>query len=389
MRPWLLLVVVVVVACTDASPSGPGGTSRTAKMEIPIGGTNLLDVLFVIDDSPAMAAHPGRVAAHIDAFVDVMSALPGGIPDLHVGVTTTDVGSYGGDGGAPGDAIGALGQGGCLGSGVNGNLVTNGAPVTSRFLVDAPFEAGRRTNYTGDLKTVLRQMANVGTGGCAYTRPLEATRRALTPNPGAPGFHRDNAYLAVFHISAGDDCSFADSTFLAGATTADTSRCQSASGLIDVATFAAHLKLVKTDPSKVLVAEVTAGSSPRLHAFAEAFPNRRSETTLDDADPAQAFLLIGQLLKHVLGIPCWSAPLADLDPVAPGLQAECTGQLHTASEEVAMKACAPGLTTPCYRIIEAEQTCVETALSTSLEHVEGYRASNAYATIECLVEATP
>ncbi len=356
-------------------------------MEIPLGGTNQIDVLFVLDDSPAVAANTTRVAAHLDAFADVMATLPGGVPDLHVGVISTDVGTAGGDGSAPHAAIGTGGQGGCAGTGKAGNLQVNGATITDTYLSDAPFETGRQRNYTGDMKIVLRQMAYVGAGGCAYTRPLEATRRALAQNPANAGFLRDKAYLVVVHIAAADDCSFGASSFLDGATTTDTSRCQMTS-LVETSAFAAHLKALKADPSNVLVIEVTAGEARRLHGFAGAFPNRSTETTLGDSDPAQAFAMIAQLQKTTLGVACWSSPLADLDAVAPGLQTECTAELR-ATETLAMARCAPGSSTPCYQIVEAEQACLESGLSVKVEHVEGYRGPGATAVIECLVEASP
>ncbi len=363
-------------------------------MEIPIGGTNQIDVLFVIDNSPAMAGKTERVAAHVTAFADIMATLAGGVPDLHVGVITTDLGTAGSDGTA-GAAIGTPGQGGCAGNGDRGALHRGTAQILGNYLSDIPVETGRDKNYVGELGPALVAMADVGTGGCAYARPLEATTRALAPmNVENPGFLRDNAYLAVIHISAIDDCSFSAASFLAGATTADTTRCQG-TGLVEAAALATALRARKSDPTKILVAEITAGSAPRLHAFAGAFPNRSTETSLLDGDPSLPFALIAQTFKVNLGgIPCWGAPLADLDPVAPGLQAECAAELHTPTDDIPMKPCAPGLATPCFRIIEAPPgDCVASpvtpGLTTTIAHVDAYRGRDARAVIECLVESTP
>jgi len=378
----LFAALLALAACTDSPQPGLGGSTRTTKMEIPLSGPSPLDVLFVIDDSPAMAGKTERVAAHMDAFAAVMTSLVYA-PDLHVGVITTDLGTSNAT--SLGTPIGAVGQGGCAGSGKAGNLVLNGAPVQGTYLADAPDEAGHQKNYTGDLGAALRQMANVGSGGCAYARPLEAARRALANNPANTGFLRPDAYLVVVHITAVDDCSFSGSTFLDGATTTDTSRCQ-ITALASTETFATQLKATKTDPSKVLALEVTAGASPRLHAFAAAFPNRSAETSLLDSDPSLAFSLIAQLQKVTLGLPCWEVPLADVDAAAPGLQAECTAELSAKGESIALKRCAPGLGAPCYAIVE-ESACEQSGLSTKIEHVDGYRGLPATATIECLSEA--
>lgn len=383
----LVLVSLLLAACTDSSGGGIHGSSRTTTLEIPLGGSYQLDVLFVIDNSPAMAGKTERVAGLLTAFANVMSTLAGGVPDLHVGVITTDVGTSGGDG-STGATIGAGGQGGCAGTGDGGNLRSGGALVLGSYLSDRPVETGRDRNYTGEMGAALAQLGSVGTSGCAYARPLEATRRALDQNVRNAGFSRPDAYLAVIHISASDDCSFASSSFLAGATTTETARCQG-NGLVETAAFAAQLKATKTDPTKVVVAEITAGNAPRLHAFAAAFPNRSSETALLDSDAADAFALIAQLGKDTLVVPCWQSPLADADAAAPGLQAVCAAELHAATEDIALPSCAPGLETPCYDIVETS-ACSETGgLSAEVRHVDGFRGPGVTATIECLVEAKP
>lgn len=380
-----LLFVLLLAACTESPAPGPAGFSRTEKMDIPIGGTNQLDVLFVIDNSPAMAGKTARVAAHMTAFADVMASIFGGVPDLHVGVITTDLGTAGADS-SSGTAIGTIGQGGCAGNGDRGALHRGTAEVTGNYLSDIPIETGRQKNYVGDLGPALVAMADVGSGGCAYARPLEATTRALAlGHLDNTGFLRETAYLAVIHISASDDCSFSAASFLAGATTTDTTRCQGA-GLVDAAALATALRSVKTDPTKILVAEVTVGNAPRLHAFADAFPNRRTETSLLDGYPSEPFVLIAELQKVAGGVSCWEAPLADLDPVAPGLQAECAAQLHTPTDDIVMKACAPGLDTPCFQIVEAPIDCPTTHLTTKFSHIDGYRGMGASVVIECLTE---
>jgi hypothetical protein len=201
---------------------------------------------------------------------------------------------------------------------------------------------------------------------------------------------REDAYLYVVYLSAGDDCSFDAAAFLDGASTGDTSRCQTTSGLLVAAGFAADLKTLKPDPSKVLVAAITgAATPPRFHALAAQFPNRATESTLDAQSPSDAFVLLAQLVKTTLGETCWNSPLADLDPAAPGVQPECTGQLHTTTDDFSMQRCAPGLTTICYSIVEDPQSCPDTNLRVALDHTDDYRVAGNTAIIECLVEASP
>jgi hypothetical protein len=93
--------------------------------------------------------------------------------------------------------------------------------------------------------------------------------------------------------------------------------------------------------------------------------------------------------KDTLPDTCWNTLLADLDPIAPGIQPECTAELHTKADELPMKRCAPGLTEICYAIVEVPQRCPEFGLDTALEHTDNYRVAGNTAIIECLVEESP
>ena len=391
---WLhaLAMILLACACTEpAGPSGLSGTSRSAKMEIPLSSSRALDILIVVDDSPAMAPHQDELRAAATGLTSVLSSFAGGMPDLHLGVISTDVGTVGATSTAPGPAIGAIGQGGCAGTGKRGDLQTNGAAITGAFLTDVRVGDGTRAaNYTGDLAAVVDQMMRPGTGGCAYARPIEAVTRALADDPANAGFLRPEAPLAVIVIAAADDCSFADPSFLAGATTTDTSRCQTdGAGLVGLDGLIVQLKTLKTDPTKVMLLGVFGTAAPpRLHALLGAFPNRSSEATLDAADPAAGFAFLAWPLYTDLGIACWSVPLADLDPIAPGLQAECTGELTNHLVDLALKRCAPGLESPCFAIGEDPVNCFESGLVTRFEHLEDYPGPG-LVSLECLVDSAP
>jgi hypothetical protein len=138
----------------------------------------------------------------------VLNSLPGGLPNLHIGVVSSDMGTKGADVAQPGPTIGQVGQGGCAGTGKSGNLQTNGAPVTGTFLSDIKQSDGSRTkNYTGTLADVFSQMARLGAGGCGFEQTLAAMKAALNNNPANAGFLRQSALLGVVFLTDEDDCS--------------------------------------------------------------------------------------------------------------------------------------------------------------------------------------
>jgi len=186
--------------------------------DIPVTVNRNVDLRFLIDDSGRLSEN---LAVDFPRFLDVLGTIPGGLPNLHIGVATSDLGTKGADDPAPGPAIGALGANGCSGVGKNGDLQLFGAssPVTSgNFLSDILQADGvtRARNYTGNLADVFAQMARAGAGGCGFEQHLEAVKQALDPaHLSNAGFLRDDAYLAVVIIGDEDDCSMSPSSLLA------------------------------------------------------------------------------------------------------------------------------------------------------------------------------
>src|SRR5690242_16667002 len=96
--------IALLAACslytgnTRPPDGGDDGYQDVAKL---LGSRNL-DVLFVIDDSSGMDAWQNALVAAFPAFVDTLNQLPGGLPDLHLGVVTSDVGTMGADDSQPG-----------------------------------------------------------------------------------------------------------------------------------------------------------------------------------------------------------------------------------------------------------------------------------------------
>jgi hypothetical protein len=175
------------------------------------------------------------------------------------------------------------------------------------------------------------QLADAGAAGCTYARPLHAMRRALDANPANAGFLRRDAFLVVVLLTNDDDCSFGNSSYTGGEL--DRSRCTNAGGLVPVDQYVAFLRALKDDPNQVVVVgafappggPACADTRPatRLAAFLDGFPNRAASASICEPDFSAPLGLAGQLTRSSLGLPCFSAPPLDVDPVAEGRQVDC------------------------------------------------------------------
>ncbi len=199
----------------NGSPLVDAGDGRTLVASVPVTVNRDLDILFVIDDSPGMLDKQTNLKNNFPSFINVLNTIEGGLPNIHLGVVSTDLGTKGTQDAAAGPGIGS-GPGSCSGSGKNGVLQTNGTTLVSQsFITDVKNTDGTRTrNYTGDLATAFSALASLGASGCGFEQPLEAMRRALNNNPSNLGFVRPSANLAVVLFTDEDDCSFSKSTLL-------------------------------------------------------------------------------------------------------------------------------------------------------------------------------
>jgi len=128
-----------------------------------------LDLLFVVDNSPSMLDKQVSLAQNFARMIDVLEKLDGGLPDLHIGVITSDMGTLGSGSPTPGPPIGFIGQGGCSGRGDDGVLKVGSSGLAQPFLSDVAAPDGTRLrNYSGNLHDVFAKLANVGQGGCGF-----------------------------------------------------------------------------------------------------------------------------------------------------------------------------------------------------------------------------
>jgi len=207
---------------------------------IRISDTRAVDILFVVDNSGSMADEQALLQAQFPALMQTLRNLNGGMPDVHIGVTSTDLGTgmfqitYCEE--PEGDA-GSLLTGDCTplaappylvdtepkncfiekDIGSAGELVLCPAhdcaeqhcTVLGTTLQIDERGCPRCRNYGEDsLAESFACRATLGTWGCGFEQPLEAMYKALDPiNAANAGFVRDDAILAVVLITDEDDCS--------------------------------------------------------------------------------------------------------------------------------------------------------------------------------------
>ncbi|HSN27103.1 MAG TPA: hypothetical protein VLT45_12480 [Kofleriaceae bacterium] len=367
-----VLCLLAVAACTSNNVVVGDLQEVTTLKAIP---NHELDVLFVVDNSPSMLDKQQSLATNFPRMIDVLATLDDGVPDLHIGVVTSDLGTSGSQT-PPGPTIGTPGVGGCAGTGDAGALRQTTA-MTAPYLADG--------TYTGALRDAFATLARVGDGGCGFEQHLGAMRRALDSNATNAGFLRDSANLAVVILADEDDCSVADSAFFGtdpalgplqsfrcfqfgvqcdpdDTTPGAKTNCHPRSGsyLDEVASYADFLVNLKGDARKVMVAGVVGdpssvavnlqappgGGTPiptlahsctftgpdgsesadpavRIASFLDQFPGRARLTSICNDDLSGAVADIGHSAKQLMGDPCLdTSALADTSD-APGVQPAC------------------------------------------------------------------
>src|SRR5262245_32370052 len=114
MRDVVLLALAsMLLGCAERSVSSMDPKQdRVETRDLPVRVYRDVDLLFVIDDSPSMADKQQNLAANFPKLIDALSRLPGGLPNLHVGVVTSDMGTSAASDETPGPPVGTIGRGG-------------------------------------------------------------------------------------------------------------------------------------------------------------------------------------------------------------------------------------------------------------------------------------
>jgi hypothetical protein len=213
MKGLLLVPFVFAAACHDTTVDIGDLEQVLALPAIP---NHDVDVLFVVDNSPSMLDKQQAMMASFPRMMDALAALDGGMPSLHIGVVTSDMGSMGSLDMQPGPPVPGS-SGGCNFVGDDG-VLQHAAPELNgaMFIEDFANPDGTRTrNYTGELRDVFAEIAAVGANGCGFEQHMAAMRRGLG-NPANAGFLRPNADLAVVVVADEDDCSMTHAAVLDG-----------------------------------------------------------------------------------------------------------------------------------------------------------------------------
>jgi hypothetical protein len=392
MNTRLLLLVALLAACDRSVDLGTG--YRTMA-DTPTSPVRDLDVLFVVDNSGAMGDEQELLAGAVGAFLSTLDDRVGERPNLHIGVTSTNVGTGPVDGG--GDA--------CAGQGDDGRLlVREDCPALDRpYLLDVadPDDpaAPRIINYPeGQLAETLGCMTRLGNTGCGFEQPFEAMRRAVDRS--TDGFVRPGAMLLVVLVSDEDDCSAFDrevfdptqddrddplgelSSFrcfefgvtcdqpdarVVGPRTGCAPR-RDSPYLEPPATYAEFLRDMKGGEGMVIVAAMTGDPTPvevredrtkdpnelaindlcpqpdqpvegapgvapaiRTHALLDALPRHLSSSLCDTDMTAHLRRLASATADHLLGTQCLWATPFDSDEARDGIQPTCRARLRLES----------------------------------------------------------
>lgn len=344
-----------------------------------------LDLIFVIDDSGSMKEEQESLAANFSEFIGVLDGVEGGLPNLHVGIVSTNVGGP------------VQSDDNCAGNGDSGRFINSprvrgdcSGPSESFFVDVDDGVGGRQKNFSGELSDAFGCVAELGIDGCGFEQPLEALDRALA-NPANTDFLRPDSLLAVVFITDEDDCSMHDDSLMDASTVCDDNfdtgscplgapssfRCfefgvecepddprslgthesckprEDSPYLADVLGYSGRLKALRSS-ERVFVAGITGtldgasvqvssgGPAPgrptidpscesgvgeafppiRLAAFLEQFENT-GQQSICEANLAPALEKVATGIGILLGNPCVRGNV-DIDPSTPEVEVECS-----------------------------------------------------------------
>src|SRR4051794_25791080 len=202
MRLPSLLIVSLAVAVAACAPNDAETDPATTGALI---ANRNLDILFMIDNSSSMRLSQTNLLTNFPGFMDVLKNLPGGLPNIHVAVVSSDMGA--GDGSfASCDASG--GNNGVFQYTPRGTCAASPLAPNATYLSNV----GGVTNYTGDISAAFSCIAALGDTGCGFEHQFASVARALgadgRPAPAEnQGFLRSDALLAIVMVTNEDDCS--------------------------------------------------------------------------------------------------------------------------------------------------------------------------------------
>lgn len=328
MRTAALALCLLVASCGDgAAPvlcDGDNcGTQVSWKRIHQYAVNRKVDLLFVIDDTTAIAPYADLVAAGYVDMARALQTLPlSGPASLHVGFV----------------------RAGSCDASTRGAACGLAAP--DHYLRSEWCEM--TTNFSGGFDATFACLADLGATDCAPAQPLSAVLRTLAdPAPaGWVGFLRPDAYLIVVVIAAADDASGPPES------------------LTPVSAFAAAVKSLKLDPAQTLASAIVphacvAGGNPapRLTEFVNNFGANGIIVDLCGGQLARALDRVTSNIQTSVEPAC-VRNVRDIDPGTPGLQADCAVEdfLHSADNSwtpSALPSCDQSAP-PCWRLLPTD-----------------------------------
>lgn len=409
---------------------------KLETIELPTTTNHDLDLLIVNANDVSTLEEQNNLKLAIPAFLDVLRTSPAGMPDLHIGVVTSDMGALGVDVGDP--RCSDSDQGRLVKGDPDG---TGQCPMITDNFISA---LASGSNFTGPLTTAVNCMLSNGMVGCSFEQHLESMHAALNGNPANAGFLRPGALLAVLIRSDQDDCSAIDPGLFGPESAAlgpmSTFRCfekgircaegrdtdlravgtktdcvpdEASTYLSGLQGYVDFLHGLKADPRSVIVgvlsgdpapvevgtatptggsprpdlvpsctwmtsqgATVTADPGIRLAAFANAFgPTRGMAVTECSPDYDPQLVQFAKLVRNAVGYPCIDGELYAPDA--------CT---LTYSDGTPIPACTPAVDNqPCWRTMVDATACNASPSHLHLSIVDPAPPPNAYVTGTCRI----
>lgn len=213
------------VAQKQAARRGP--RYRSFELKAPA----KLDLLFVVDNSSTMGGRQGRLAQGISSLVSTLRS-PELDADLRIAVTSTDMGGPERIRGCQSSDAGELLYTSCLDrpeafvsvgrefSRFNTACASHCALDTAALQTKRNPTNGARdkwlafgtgktnlVNQDTEIDEALACLLPLGINGCGFEHPLDAMRAALEKGSAPGAFLRDDASLAVIHVTDELDCS--------------------------------------------------------------------------------------------------------------------------------------------------------------------------------------
>ncbi len=189
---------------------------------------NKLDLLFLIDNSSSTKDKQVNINCNFPRFIDVLSKLPAGLPDLHMAVVSSDMGSgsvaipscgrMGGDDGAMQGTPHPQVTDCSMNGGTTLDTTGCNGPMDGKGWIR--YKSATDNNIGGEpLSKAFACIAALGETGCGYESQLNAIKRALkratdTNDAINGGFLRNDAFLGIIIVTDEDDCSMTETSLI-------------------------------------------------------------------------------------------------------------------------------------------------------------------------------